>query len=142
MAIDPVSWPAAGDRSGSTRAGPLQPFLVAGATGGHRSGGAGQQLVIGQVNTRAGPLQLFLVTGATGGHRSGGAGQQLVIGQVNTRAGPCSGSWSPAQPVAIDPVGGPAAGERSGSTRAGPLQSFLVAGAAGGHRSGGRASCR
>ncbi|WP_421198688.1 hypothetical protein [Aeromonas enteropelogenes] len=30
----------------NARAGPLQLFLVAGATGGHRSCGAGQQLVI------------------------------------------------------------------------------------------------
>ncbi|MCX4116750.1 hypothetical protein [Aeromonas hydrophila] len=52
----------------STRAGPLLSFLVAGATGGHRAGGAGQQLVIGQVNARAGPLQSFLVAGAAPAH--------------------------------------------------------------------------
>ncbi|WP_421198592.1 hypothetical protein, partial [Aeromonas enteropelogenes] len=70
------------------------------------------------------------------------AGQQLVIGQGLPGQGPCSGSWSPAQPVAIDPVSWLAAGDRSVSTRAGPLQSFMVAGAAGGHRSGELASCR
>ena len=102
-----VGWQAAGDRSGSTRAEPLQSFLVA---------------------------------GAAGGHRDGGAGQQLVIGQGVPRLGPCSGSWSPEQPVAIETVSWPAAGDRSGSTRAGPLQRLLVAGAAGGHRGGELAS--
>ncbi|WP_421297769.1 hypothetical protein, partial [Aeromonas sp. 700722] len=82
MAIVPVSWPAAGDRSGSTRAGPLQLFLVTGepvaieAVGGPAAGDRSG-------STRAGPLQPFLVTGAAGGHRAGGAGQQLVIGQGN-----------------------------------------------------------
>ena len=32
----------------NARAGPLQPFLVAGATGGHQGGGAGQLPVIGR----------------------------------------------------------------------------------------------
>ncbi|WP_421198690.1 hypothetical protein [Aeromonas enteropelogenes] len=93
--------------------------------------------MIGQVNARAGPLQSFLVAGAASGHRAGGAGQQLVIGQVNARAGPCSGSWSPANRWPSSRWCRPAAGDRSGSTRAGPLQLFLVTGATGGHRAGG-----
>ncbi|QXB31788.1 hypothetical protein I6L35_20775 (plasmid) [Aeromonas sp. FDAARGOS 1405] len=39
----------------NTRAGPLQSFLVIGAAVGHRSGGAGQQLVIGRGVPGQGP---------------------------------------------------------------------------------------
>ncbi|MCX4116729.1 hypothetical protein [Aeromonas hydrophila] len=56
------------------------------------------------MSTRAGPLQSFLVAGAAGGHRGGGAGQLPVIGRGVPGQGRCSRSWSPAQPVAIDPV--------------------------------------
>ncbi|MGN5021875.1 hypothetical protein [Aeromonas caviae] len=80
VAIDLVSWLAAGDRSGEYQG--KAPTAVPGRRRSRwpSSGGAGQQLVIGQANTRAGPLQPFLVTGATGGHRAGGAGQLQVIG--------------------------------------------------------------